>query len=112
MNNEKDDEYQVGKMLDIIEFIQANSINITAADLRSNVLLSDSLSFRLVQLAEHADKLSDSFKATNNKIPWHKIRGLRNRLVHDYGNADMDTIVDIIKNDLPELKQILKPMQG
>lgn len=108
MVEEKNDKYQIVKMLEIIDFIEMNSIDITPEILRSNVLLSDSISFRLVQLAERADRLSDTFKANNSQIPWHKIKGLRNRLVHDYGNADMDTLADVITKDLPELKRILE----
>ncbi|WP_319588529.1 DUF86 domain-containing protein [uncultured Desulfobulbus sp.] len=30
--------------------------------------------------------------------PWHGIIGLRNRIVHDYMNMDMDRILDLVKD--------------
>ena len=29
--------------------------------------------------------------------------GLRNRIVHDYGNVDLDVVFETLKNDIPEL---------
>lgn len=44
-------------------------------------------------------------------IPWMKISGLRNRIVHDYGSIQLDIIYNTVKNDLPilvkEIKSIL-----
>ena len=48
-------------------------------------------------------KLSESFKLLHSAIPWRAIRGLRNRLVHEYGNVDISVIYDTVKNDIPAL---------
>ena len=31
-----------------------------------------------------------------------KINGLRNKIVHDYGSIQLDTIYDTVKNNLPD----------
>ena len=59
--------------------------------------------FRLIQISENSDKLTDDFKLYNSTIPWRAIKGLRNRIVHEYGNVDMSVVYDTIKNDLPQL---------
>jgi uncharacterized protein with HEPN domain len=41
--------------------------------------------------------------AAHGNIPWHKIRGLRNRIVHDYDGIDQLLIWDIINDDLLDL---------
>ena len=41
--------------------------------------------FRLVQIAENSDKLTLTFKNNNASLPWREIKGMRNRIVHDYG---------------------------
>jgi uncharacterized protein YutE (UPF0331/DUF86 family) len=33
--------------------------------------------------------------------------GLRNRIVHDYGNVDLNVVYETLKNDIPELLEML-----
>ena len=58
--------------------------------------------FRLIQISENAKKISDEFKADHNDIPWTDVYGLRNRIVHEYGNVDMSVIYDTLVNDIPD----------
>lgn len=39
---------------------------------------------------------------------WLKVSGMRNRLVHDYGNVDYMIVLKTVKTDLPELRKILE----
>ena len=56
-------------------------------ELTQEVLL-DSMLFRMIQISENAKKLSDEYKLHRGNVPWNAIYGLRNRIVHDYGNVD------------------------
>lgn len=64
--------------------------------------------FRLIQISEAVVKLSDEFKEANQSIPWFAIKGLRNRIVHDYGNVDLTIVYETIKVDIPEVRELLK----
>ena len=64
--------------------------------------------FRLIQISENARKLSDKYKERHSVIPWTAISGLRNRIVHDYGNVDFSIVYDTLKSDIPELMNKLK----
>ena len=44
---------------------------------------------------------------TYTNIPWNSIRGMRNRIVHDYENVDLSVLWGTIKESLPELKEKL-----
>lgn len=59
--------------------------------------------FRTIQLSENAKKLSDEYKQKRKQIPWNAVYGLRNRIVHDYGNVDLNVVFETLKNDIPEL---------
>ena len=37
-------------------------------------------------------------------IPWNSIRGMRNRIVHDYENIDLSVLWGTINKRIPELK--------
>jgi len=52
-------------------------------------------------IGEAANRLPDDFKELHQQIDWHKIRGFRNRIVHDYMGIDY-TIVWEIKNGFLE----------
>ena len=41
-------------------------------------------------------------------IPWNSIKGMRNRIVHDYENVDLSVLWGTIKESLPDLKDKLK----
>lgn len=73
------------------------------AALEQNEILLDSMLFRLIQVQENAKKLTDAYKIAHDDIPWTDIAGLRNRIVHDYGNVDLDVVYQTLSQDVPEL---------
>ena len=54
-------------------------------------------------IGEAANRLEDEFKNINTQIEWSKLRGFRNRLIHDYFGIDYDIVWAIIKTDIAEL---------
>ena len=90
-----------------MKFIADHMKEVSIDDLNSNEVLLDSMLFRMIQLSENAKKLSDLYKTTHTVIPWNALYGLRNRIVHDYGNVDLSVVYETLKNDIPELLEIL-----
>ena len=103
MTNPKNDEYYIEKILTDLQFIVTHMKGITCEELQRNEILLDSMSFRLIQVQENAKKLTESYKATHKTIPWQAIAGLRNRIVHDYGNVNLDVVFDTLTEDVPYL---------
>ncbi len=56
-------------------------------------------------LGEAAARLSDEFQEKHSDIPWFKIIGMRNILVHDYFGIDIDAVWSVVENDLPVLSE-------
>lgn len=54
-------------------------------------------------IGEAANRLPENFKSQYSQIDWQKIRGLRNRIVHDYMGIDYTIIWEIKENYLPGL---------
>lgn len=54
-------------------------------------------------IGEAANRLPDEFRDSHSEIDWHKIRGLRNRVVHNYFGIDYSIIWSIKENYLFEL---------
>ena len=61
-------------------------------------------------LGEAARQIPEDFAARHADVPWSKITGLRNRIVHDYFGLDLDIIWQIIRHDLPPLKAQLQKL--
>lgn len=58
-------------------------------------------------IGEAARKTTESFRSENPQIPWEKIFGMRNRLVHDYMGVQLSIVWQTIQDDIPELKKIV-----
>ena len=41
---------------------------------------------------------------------WYRVSGMRNRLVHDYGNVDYRVVFLTAKNDLTKLRSIIEQL--
>ena len=63
-------------------------------------------------VGEAASRVSEEFKSAHPDIPWRKIVGTRNILVHGYQQVDLDILWDIIESDLPELATQLEQELG
>lgn len=107
MDNIKDDKYYIDKVITDIQFIINHTKDIAKSQLEENEVLVDSVMFRLIQISEISNKLTDNFKNYYTDIPWRAIKGLRNRIVHDYGQVDLSVVYDTIKYDIPEILEIL-----
>ena len=55
-------------------------------------------------LGEAVKLLSSDFKKNNPDLPWKDISGTRDKLIHDYFGVNIDIVWDIIKNELPSIK--------
>ena len=54
-------------------------------------------------IGEAANRLPEDFKDNHNNIDWHRIRGFRNRIVHDYMGIDFGIVREIRNNYLGPL---------
>ncbi len=71
-------------------------------------MLQDAATHPLEIIGEAAGHVSDEFREMHADIPWHKMIGMRNRLVHEYFRVNYGAIWDTVKDDLPELIQLLE----
>ena len=97
MDNLKNDTYYIQKIIQDLNFIVLHMKDICIEELNENEVLLDSMLFRMIQLSENAKKLSDEYKMKNSNVPWNAIYGLRNRIVHDYGNVDLNVVFETLK---------------
>lgn len=61
-------------------------------------------------IGEAANRIDNDFKILNPQIEWTKMRGFRNRIVHDYFGIDLEIVWSIIQDDIEELVYQLKQL--
>lgn len=108
MDNKKDDSYYATKVIDNINAIQKYVRGKTYDDFISDDELLDAVMFRFVQLIENINNISAEFKEMYTHVPWGKIIGFRNGIVHEYGKTDFVIVYETATKDLDELKTIFE----
>ncbi len=65
----------------------------------------DATVFSISQIGELVKNISNDTMKRYDNIEWKMIKGLRNRIVHDYEGINLKSIWYIINNDILELKE-------
>jgi uncharacterized protein with HEPN domain len=62
------------------------------------------------EAANRIQKVSPQFVTAHPELPWTPMRGIRNKVVHDYFDVAWDVVWDTVKQDLPPLLQQVKSL--
>jgi uncharacterized protein with HEPN domain len=68
-------------------------------------MIKYAISMCILQIGELANKFTEEFKKTYDKMPWRNIIAVRNRAVHAYEYTDISVLWGIAVNRIPELKE-------
>ena len=71
---------------------------------RDDAMLRSAVERQFEIIGEAANRLSAPTREGSAEA-WHKVIAFRNRLIHGYWSIDLVLVWDVIKNDLPNLKQ-------
>jgi len=56
-------------------------------------------------VGESCRALSSQFRDAHPAVPWSRIVGMRNVLVHDYFGIDTDVVWEAVETDVPRLRE-------
>ena len=108
----ENDKLALMAMLESIEKILRFTSDLYSwQDLKNDEETFDACLMNFVIIGESVLRLDNNFIETNNQIEWHKIRGFRNLIAHDYFGIDIEEVWDIIQNKTPDLKHFITNIQ-
>ena len=73
----------------------------------SDELIQTYIVHNLQILGEAAAKIPSDQQREYPELPWPKMIGMRNVLVHNYFNIDLDIVWQVVESELPILKESL-----
>ncbi len=107
----KDDSLYLIHISECIARIENYVADKNQDDFLGSYLIQDAVLRNLQILAESTQRLSSAIKDAHPAVPWRKIAGLRNILVHDYLGISLKQIWLLVEKDLPGLKSEIRLMR-
>ena len=96
-------------ILENIQDINSFMEGVSKSELEKNKEKLNAIIRSIEVIGEAARNLPKTFRDKNSEISWKKIIGTRDILIHRYFGIDTDILWEIIKKDIPKLKnKILK----
>ena len=63
-------------------------------------------------MGEAAKRIPEEIRRKYPDIPWKRMAGMRDKLIHEYAGVDLETVWDAITEELPPLKPLLEKLAG
>jgi uncharacterized protein with HEPN domain len=98
----------------LLDLIRACKLSIQfCADLDWHTFSQDlktqsSVLYQIVILGEAVNRLSSDFIVNNPQIPIRQIKGMRNRVVHEYKEVDLKVLWEAMQTSIPDLLKELE----
>lgn len=109
MKEKKDPKIFLTHILESIERIEDDTADLSEDKFSMALTVQDAVVRRLEIIGEAVRNIPDDFRKKHAKVPWKKMAGLRDVLIHEYFGVDMELVWKIVSNDIPKLKkQIFK----
>lgn len=78
----------------------------------ANRMMQDAVIRNFEIIGEAAKRVSEATRSRAPQIPWRRIAGFRDVLIHQYEGVDLDETWKRIVQDLPTLKRSLETLIG
>jgi uncharacterized protein with HEPN domain len=98
----------VEDILESIGLIESYISNMNFDDFQKDRRTIDAVVRNLEIIGEASRSIPEEIKNNHPEIDWKGITGLRNRIAHEYFGISVSIVWEIIKSDLPALKEKIK----
>ena len=105
----KDPKIFLIHILESIKEIERYTHNISREEFLSDTQVQDAVIRRLEIIGEATKRVPVEVKRQID-IPWKQIAGMRDILIHDYFEVDIQAVWDTVVKDLPILKEAIQKL--
>lgn len=98
---------RIQDILDAIAELNGFVRGMQLEDFLADMKTQRAVELNFIIIGEAAAQVPEEILEQYPEIPWHLMRGMRNRLVHIYFSVDPRLVWDTIQNDLPGLRNDL-----
>ena len=95
-------------MLEAAELVRTYMADVSYDEFWDNSEKRDAVALRLSVLGESAHKIDPTIEAALANVPFKRIRGLRNRISHEYGAVDFKIVWSVTQNEIEPLIHALQ----
>jgi len=99
----KTDQIYLRHILDAIEKIDSY-VSVGRDVFMTTSHWQDATIRQLEIIGEATKRLSKALRSSHSEIPWRRIAGLRDVLIHDYLGVDLEAVWQITQKDMPKLR--------
>ena len=108
---EKYDLVFIEHILDSINAIEEFSRGVTKEEIIKNRLKLSAIIREIEVIGEAAKNVSKSLKSKWKEVEWSNIAGTRDKMIHHYFGVDLNIVWNIVRNDLPRLKEQMRKIK-
>jgi len=105
MRGKLGDSIRLQHILEAIHEIETYLVSSDFTEFMNNSMMGFACIKQMEIIGEASNHISEDIKSKFTDIEWAQIIGMRNIFVHEYFGIDTNLVWEIIKNDIPDLKE-------
>ena len=106
----KDDQLYIDHILQCISKIELYLTDLDKESFSNDSKTQDAVVRQLEIIGEATKRISNEFRIRNPQIPWSDMAGMRDILIHDYIDVDLDIVWKTASESIGALKELLSQL--